>query len=172
VKQPNLSAALTKICRNDYAANAGMDITAFGPGPGNLAGAKTHGFPSPALSTGIVFTRSKFTSAQVVDGTSNTYLIAEKYLSFEDLASGSGYGDDQGAYVSDERDVVRFATSRALQDRSGHADTWNFGSAHSVGFMAALCDGSVRTINYGISDVIHRRLANRKDRQVIDMSNL
>jgi prepilin-type N-terminal cleavage/methylation domain-containing protein/prepilin-type processing-associated H-X9-DG protein len=172
VKQPRLSATLTKVCRNDYAANAGENITGFGAGPGNLAGAKTYGFPSPAAATGIVFTRSKFNAAQVLDGTSNTYLIAEKYLCPEEKASGSGYGDDQGAYVSDERDVVRFADSQPMQDRAGNTNTWNFGSAHSGGFQASFCDGSVRSIGYHIDSTTHRYLANRKDRQVIDMSKL
>jgi prepilin-type N-terminal cleavage/methylation domain-containing protein/prepilin-type processing-associated H-X9-DG protein len=170
VKQPKLSASLTKICRNDYAANAGGSVVSFGGGPANVAGAKTFAFPPPAGCTGITYTHSRFSSAQVTDGTSNTYLIAEKYLAPNEKASGDGYGDDQGAFVSDERDVVRFGDSIPAQDRTGNSNTWNFGSAHSGAFQASFCDGSVRGVGYHIDLVTHGYLANRKDRQVVDMS--
>ena len=38
-----------------------------------------------------------------------------------------------------------------------------FGSAHSVGFIMALCDGSVHLMNFTIDPQIHKNLGNRKD---------
>jgi prepilin-type processing-associated H-X9-DG protein len=148
----------------------------FNRGPDSLAAAATYGFPATLNVTGIVFTRSRFSSAHVKDGTSNTYMIGEKYLSPEDLMNGSSAGDDQGAYVSDERDVVRYAAvgggyQQPMQDRAGVSNTWNFGSAHSGGFQMVFCDGSVRSISYSIDQTTHRRLANRRDGQPIDMNS-
>jgi prepilin-type N-terminal cleavage/methylation domain-containing protein len=176
VRKPTLSNTLTKICRNDYAANGGEVFPSFGPGPGNIAGANGYSWPSVANSTGIIFTRSQYKNASIVDGTSNTYMVVEKYLSPDDMAKGDTYGDDQGAYVSDERDVVRYADvggyQPPMQDRVGYSNTWNIGSAHAGGFQAGLCDGSVRSFNFSIDATTHRRLCNRKDRQVIDGSKL
>jgi prepilin-type processing-associated H-X9-DG protein len=46
----------------------------------------------------------------------------------------------------------------------------NFGSAHSNGCNFVFCDGSVRTISYGINILVHKRLANRMDGLPIDPS--
>ena len=68
--------------------------------------------------------------------------------------------------------TIEFIFEKPLQDRVGFSNTWNFGGPHSGGFQAALCDGSVRSIGYHIDEVTHRRLANRKDKQVLDTSKL
>jgi hypothetical protein len=178
VKKPKLSNTLTVGARNDYAANGGEVFPSFGPGPETLAqGDNGYVFPNPASSTGLVFTRSKFSSAKVVDGGSNTLLIAEKYLNPDNYENGVSLGDDQGPYVSDERDVVRYAAiggafQAPIQDRTGVENTWNFGSAHSHGFQAALADGSVRSITFSIDEITMRRLCNRQDRQVLDATRL
>ena len=44
----------------------------------------------------------------------------------------------------------------------------SFGSAHLVGFNMALCDGSVRMVNYTIDLATHSRLCNRRDGLTID----
>ncbi len=54
------------------------------------------------------------------------------------------------------------------QDTPGADDSFAFGSAHSGGLYFALCDGSVRFINYSITEVVLRHLANRKDGFVLD----
>ncbi|HPP52577.1 MAG TPA: DUF1559 domain-containing protein [Thermoguttaceae bacterium] len=177
VKKPILSNEIAVGARCDYAANGGEVWSSFGAGPSNLAAGDngSYSFPSPANSTGIVYTRSEFSIDDIPDGTSNTYMIGEKFVNTDHVMTGQSYGDDQGPYVSDERDAVRYAALSGgyqppLQDRQGLDYTWNFGSPHPSGFQVVLCDGSVRSISYSISEQIHRWLCNRKDRQAIDSS--
>jgi prepilin-type processing-associated H-X9-DG protein len=47
-----------------------------------------------------------------------------------------------------------------------------FGSAHSSGFNATFCDGSVRLISYTIDPNTHKALGNRQDGKVIDATSL
>ena len=174
MKQPILSAALDVGARNDYAANGGEIWLSYGGGPTTLAqgdASPNTVFPKATACTGIIFTRSRFTFTDVTDGLSNTYMVGEKYVNPDAYATGTDYGDDQGPYVSDDRDVVRSAAGGSdsgsfwppIQDRSGFGCTTNFGSAHSTGFHMAFCDSSVRPINYSIAENIHRRLCNRRD---------
>ncbi len=177
VKKPILSSEITIGARTDYAANGGEVWSSFQAGPNNLAegDSGSYAFPPQSNSTGIVFARNPFTIDEVADGTSNTYMIGEKFVNPDQAMTGTSYGDDQGPYVSDERDSVRYAALSSgyqapMQDRAGLDYTWNFGAAHASGFQVVFCDGSVRSISYSIDETIHRRLANRKDRQPIDAS--
>jgi prepilin-type processing-associated H-X9-DG protein len=89
-------------------------------------------------------------------------------------AGGYGYGDDQGALVSDERDVVRFSTTEYTPMRdvqhTHDRDSWRFGSPHSGGFNMAFCDGSVHTLPFTIDKIVSMNLAHRRDGKVIPRS--
>jgi prepilin-type processing-associated H-X9-DG protein len=167
VKKPQFSDALTVAARNDYAVNAGENQTAgFGPGPSSIAQGDDPNFvwPSNALGTGIIANRSEVKIGDIPDGTTNTYMIGEKFLNSDEYEAGTGLGDDQTVYSGDERDVVRFAAGwPPSQDRAGEDNTWGFGSAHQGGLNMAFCDGSVRVVNYSINKDVHRWLANRAD---------
>jgi prepilin-type N-terminal cleavage/methylation domain-containing protein len=184
VSQPILCDKLEVSARFDYAANGGEVSVNFGPGPANLASGNNRGpsgyFSSAsfaanaAAATGIVYPHQCYTVAEISDGASNTCMIAEKYdrpESYDGTVLGD-LGDDQGPYVCDERDSVRFAVRSSyqppMQDESGYQDTWCFGSAHADSFNMALCDGSVRTVGYTISETTFRQLCNRKDGKMID----
>src|SRR6185503_1778808 len=66
--------------------------------------------------TGVIYYRSEVAGKKIPDGTTNTYLIGEKFLTPEryETASGDnkGYGDNQGAYVGFEWDNERRAWAR------------------------------------------------------------
>ncbi len=167
--------------RIDYAINAGEGIRNFGAGPASIVGAASYKWPDPGLSNGIVYTRSQIKMRQVTDGASNTYLVGEKYLDPNRYEDGSSLGDNQGPFISDDRDAVRWvehgiSTSDPglppLQDTHGGDLTYSFGGPHTGGFFMAMCDGSVQRISYDIENRIHVYRANREDGNVADTSSL
>jgi prepilin-type N-terminal cleavage/methylation domain-containing protein/prepilin-type processing-associated H-X9-DG protein len=194
--------------KGDYAANSGDSLISAGDGYGADqtwptqksqtyaaidSGTWTPTFcPPPVVrgltnrycQSGAVGYRSETKPSQITDGTSNTYLVGEKYLppTFYETAAATiaGYGDDQGAYTGLEWDNQRVAynpqsaysrdTFQPRQDGSltGNDDANNFafGSAHAGGFNMAMCDGSVQTISYDIDSDTHRYLAVKDDGQI------
>jgi prepilin-type N-terminal cleavage/methylation domain-containing protein len=177
VRKPILSGTLPESARTDYAINGGEVFLSIGYGPATLAQGDNgqYAFPDWHPSTGIAHTRSRIRVVDIKDGTSNTYLVGEKYVSQQSADLGTSYGDDQGPYCSDERDSMRWAALGTanlppLRDQIGpdsNAQTFSFGSAHVGGFQMALADGSVRMFEYTITPQLHRRLSNRRDGQVV-----
>ena len=51
-----------------------------------------------STTTGISFQRSEITLANILDGTSNTYLVGEKYMDADEYDTGTDYGDNEGIY--------------------------------------------------------------------------
>jgi prepilin-type processing-associated H-X9-DG protein len=47
-----------------------------------------------------------------------------------------------------------------------------FGASHTAGMNAALCDGSVRSIRFGVTDTAFRDLCIRNDNRVIDWAQI
>ncbi len=186
--QPTLAA------RTDYALNAGdykaggtqgpeaSDVPAIDAGTYVWEYPAAYRYePSPpnddALNTGIGPWHRLVDMAGVRDGTSNTYLIGEKYLNPDDYTTGTDGGDNQSMYQGTDVDVCRFSRNLhssyqvPLQDRPGLTDYQMFGSAHAAGCQFVFCDGSVHSISYSIDPETHRWLSNRKDGQPIDASS-
>ncbi len=183
----------TLAARTDYALNAG-DYKAggtMGPEASDVAAIDAGSYvweypaacryaPSPpnddALNTGVGPWHRLVDMAGVRDGTSNTYLIGEKYLNPDDYTTGNDGGDNQSMYQGADVDVCRFSRNLhsshqvPLQDRPGLTDYQMFGSAHAAGCQFVFCDGSVHSISYSIDPETHRRLSNRKDGEPIDAS--
>ena len=160
--------------KSDYAACAGTRAWTVGivQVPTTLADGDDPNWnwldPTALDWNGICYQRSEVTVAEVRDGTSNTYMVGEKYIS-SDLYQDGDPQDNHPMYTGDCRNVLSQTIHLPFQDRAGYI-TLGFGSAHPGGWNVALCDGSVRTISYSIDKELHDRLGNRKDGQPVDAS--
>ncbi len=126
------------------------------------------------LVNGVIYPASDVGFRQITDGTSNTYLVGEKYLNSDHYRDAKDGGDNENMYIGDNGDINRWSGPKygVFQDRPGLL-TWHlFGSAHSAGLNMAFCDGSVRLIPYGIDLEIHGRLGNRKDGLPVDADDI
>jgi prepilin-type N-terminal cleavage/methylation domain-containing protein len=173
------------VARTDYNANAGDQFYGWITwGPDTLAqGAawtKSNSWPDTKDCTGISYLRSQVTMAWISDGTSNTYMVGEKYLNPDSYYNGNDWADNESMYAGMDNDTHRTTycpvplpanyvpDHTPMQDTSGLMDIVRFGSAHAISFNMCLCDGSVRSIGYTIDPETHRRLGNRQDGLLID----
>ena len=159
----------------DYSGNSGSrSAYAQCGGPSNITGAASYNWsPCGADSDdGVIYSRSETKIADITDGTSNTFLLGEKYLMSDHYYDGTEATDDGTPFQGHGADVDKHASANRppLQDRAGYAYYYAFGSAHDSGVCMSLCDGSVRWINYSIDTTTYSRLGSRNDGQPIDGS--
>jgi len=168
---------LGEAATTDYAACAGT-LRTYDPmgGPNGYSAAKTYDF-SAREDTGVSYTYSQTRISAILDGTSKTYFAGEKYVMPDDYETGLDNGDDGGQFDGCGGDHFRFCMVSGnehvypfMQDTPGFGSNYGFafGSPHAAGANFVLCDGSVRTISYDIEPVVHARLGNRADGEVID----
>jgi prepilin-type N-terminal cleavage/methylation domain-containing protein len=112
---------------------------------------------------GVSFERSEVSLKQVSDGTSNTYLIGEKYLNSAQYETGTDEADNETWCSGFNNDNFRTAYDVPQQDRSDFSSALIFGSAHASGCLMAKCDGSVDLVSYDVDINVHRAGANRAD---------
>lgn len=178
-QDPELATA-----RADYAGNCGDGPSpAFPGGPGDLENLPNayqleHGEYSNfgRKATGI-FTYGDFNRLKrITDGLSKTYCVGEKWLGRDFYENGLSGGDDQVMYNGMDRDNLRFGK----QDMPPRADSDDrksdgtpadhdgaFGGPHTGVVLMGMVDGSVHAVSYDIDPVMHSRLANRKDGEVV-----
>lgn len=161
--------------KNDYAANAGGSA-AHTPGPGidcytNYPACS--GLPDTGLLfrtgslKGIVGPRWGAKISQIVDGSSKTAMVAEKYLPTNFYAGAVGAdwhaGDDNTIYHGFDADNARGFGSPPRQDTIGNkGDGKNdVGSAHPGSVQVALCDGSVQGFSYDVDETVWDDLGTR-----------
>ncbi len=181
------------VARTDYAANSGdgemgewfydeeTDSYQTFSFPQNYARVDMgiYKFPPKKGQSGISYLGSEVRIAEVVDGTSKTVAVSEKFLTPLYYESGEGAADSHSMYQGYDRDIYRWAYKDPdpsgegdippLQDNPT-ADLWfNFGSAHPGVFNAAFCDGSVRGLSFNVDVLMFSRACSRFDGEVMDL---
>jgi prepilin-type N-terminal cleavage/methylation domain-containing protein len=148
--------------RADYAANAG-DLQGLTSVPTNTS-------MIWSVRSGVLMER--LTPRNITDGLSNTYNLGEKYMDPEHYTSGMDVGDCCPMLTCILFGNSRFGDEKIppASDETRKSNLLAFGSAHPATWNVTLCDGSVHAITYTIDPVIHGRLANRQDGEVIDDS--
>ena len=158
----------------------------------------SHDMDMDALGfNGICGQRTEIRQDDVIDGTGQTYLVGEKYVNARHYLTGQDGSDWYTALTGTDVDLVNWAGAilskdmsdddcktkhllrPPMQDRKLDSPTaptdpanpppHSWGSAHPSTFNVGMCDGSARQINYVIDPAVHDLLANRQDRQVIDV---
>lgn len=152
------------VARTDYAINEGDYITDTPGGPSTLREGDDGAYLWKDVSgaSGVSWLRGAARIADITDGTSNTYLVGEKYVSRGGYADAVDAGHDQTMFSGVDLDTTRWTLHTPLQDDIIHSQR-SFGSAHQSGCFMAMCDGSVRMVAYGIDAGIHQALGSRND---------
>jgi prepilin-type N-terminal cleavage/methylation domain-containing protein/prepilin-type processing-associated H-X9-DG protein len=137
--------------------------------------------------SGVIYRRSETTMAEVAQkGTSNQYMIGEKFLRPDKYRPGganlSDGGDNENMYTGYNNDVNRTTFYLPARDhvppfrfpdaaRKGNNETLRFGSAHPSGFNMMMCDGSVHHIKYTINENVFRQGGNRQSTAIGPFTN-
>jgi prepilin-type N-terminal cleavage/methylation domain-containing protein/prepilin-type processing-associated H-X9-DG protein len=154
------------LARTDYAANAGsQNNDQIDAGPNNLFDGDTPGrfnWGDLASLNGVIYRRSEIRISDIQRGTSNTYLVGEKYLNPLNYATGIDGSDNETMYAGYDNDVNRCTFLPPLQDRAGLADGLRFGSAHPGGVNMLYGDGRVEVVAYGVEALVHREAGSRR----------
>jgi len=141
--------AVNGAARIDYAGNAGT---------------------TPDATDGVIVPAARGTVrlADIADGATGTVLAGGKRLNGAALGATA---DDDEAYPAagwkGDYEVYRTGAAAPARDATDPAETAprsNFGAAHPGVFNAAFCDGSVRTLRYGVDPDLWRRSCARNTR--------
>ena len=112
------------------------------------------------------------TTSLVLDGTSNTSMIGEKFV-IPKLYDKGDWCDDRGWTDGWDPDVMRYTAFAPIRDQNNPTGLpWNyghyFGSAHPSGINMAYGDGSVHFVSFNVSQDVFNKLGDRRDGNVID----
>ncbi|NQT37753.1 MAG: DUF1559 domain-containing protein, partial [Planctomycetes bacterium] len=162
----NVDRTSAPVAKTDYAANGGS----LTPCPCVMASSLAQGDdpnfpwqPQTRGNNGVTNQRSEVTMGMVRDGASNTIMVAEKYLTPDHYLTGLSPADDHSMYMGYDQDTTRWAYAppgqMIAQDRPGRVID-GFGSAHSSGLCAAMCDGSVHVISFSVDHQTFVNLCN------------
>ncbi len=108
----------------------------------------------------------------ITDGTSNTIVLAEKYVPVSRLDLG-GTDDDAGWSDGWDFDTLRLASCRPVQDSSSASGPPVLaGSSHPSVFIVGFADASMQALSFDVDLVMLNRMANMSDGEVVDKGAL
>jgi prepilin-type N-terminal cleavage/methylation domain-containing protein/prepilin-type processing-associated H-X9-DG protein len=199
VRNTNLSINLTAcaapnclVARSDYQVNSGNVNPGEPPGDAIASEAAVArydwAYEKPGLYTrqsGISYQHSEIKLNQIVDGTSKTVMVGERYINPNFYLDGNDPRDDQNIFVGHDRDMNGYtylgtepgtATVRTpyrdmpnnvplRPDTPGLERLYDFGSAHPAGIHIAFCDGSVQGIAYDTNAKVFWAMGGRDDEE-------
>lgn len=175
--------------RCDYAGNGGTSMGTRGL-DGMLV-AQWTAIPNPVYPINFPPNQAARKITDVVDGTSNTIMIAEKQVHISTMGTGKAGGDNEPWHDSGwDQDHVRFGNnpdggnivngvnlnpsdslplpdSKHPNSTGGNFWSTRFGSSHSGIFNAVFSDGSVKSMSYNIDAANWLRLCKVNDGEVI-----
>jgi hypothetical protein len=137
------------------------DASTCGPNPS--PGAFVTGSPDPTRV------------GQISDGTSNTLMVAEKYVHSQNVGYMPGYeggdaSDDRGWLDGWDPDTMRSTMAQPFNDSqispirdggSGEDQTYLFGAAHPAVFQSVFADGSIHSLSYDIDMYLFNSLGTK-----------
>lgn len=155
------------VARADYAANVGdgekhpFDSANGGGGPGSVNGAANYNWGDIDSHTGVNVRRRLIGTNKIIDGTSKTFMLGEKYLDPGLYTTGEDLSDNEFMYTGYNNDNLRNTFYPPLNDTFNYSDKWRFGSPHHGITTFALCDGSVQTISIDIDPLVFKGMGTR-----------
>jgi len=178
--QSHLPGGLT-----DYAANCGDPTGYFEIGPGHSQvpsipagfvpangpfkrGECTLGGTDPYLT----YTSMRLLSrvANIVDGTSNTFLVGEKHVPFGKFGQWSSDTVNDSSAYNDDRNWPNIrkagpgaSLARSIRDPVNLPPNVQFGSWHTGVCQFVFCDGSISPVSVNVNSTVLGRLANIED---------
>lgn len=163
--------------RSDYAACRGSDEWFSTPGrPSSYSEAKNFRWAKASKTwNGIAYQRSELKMSQIIDGTSQTFLLGEKYINPDNYTTGKDIGDNQAPFIGIDSDTVRSADIDnwpPLADRPGLELHRRFGSAHAAVSQYAFADGTVQSIGYDIDKNVYIAYGSRNGQDLPDENAL
>ncbi len=165
----NGDTTTTERAMMDYTCNGGT----WGAWSVALAGNKWDGPIVPSWSANHQLRRI----IDILDGTSNTLLVGEKYLSGSGALTGPTCNDDQGYVDGWDNDAICFANGAngaagpvvlpsRIDINVGGVCGLSFGSIHPQFFISVFCDGSVHTVGYDIGATVYTNILSINDGNV------
>ena len=141
----------------DYAGNGG-----FGGRTGSDIFPNSDSF---IQQNGIIIPRlnnEKITTETIKDGASNTVMFAER--NYNRKGNSQNWDENNGYINGWDWDTIRWSYQKPMPDRNDSSYyCLQFGGPHPGVFVVVMADGSVKPINYEISELVFRQLTIRND---------